>query len=281
MNALTQHRHWIVGSLTFGVLTMAVLSALLLIATRLAHAQSGPYGVVSPTVLNFQAVVGQTSPTQRVSLKNTGNSKLIISNISISEYFALPINHCSGGIKPGTRCNVYVTFTPGAVGTESGTLSFTDNASNSPQTVSLTGTGINSSPTETVLYNFTGSPDGAEPVTGLTSDGAGNLYGITSQGGDSFCDINPGYGCGTVFELSPNGSGGWNETVLYSFTGGTDGGFPEGSVIFDSVGNLYGIARAGGDFTCGAPYGCGVVFETQSLGNELDGNRPVQFYQRA
>ena len=100
--------------------------------------------------------------------------------------------------------------------------------------------------TETVLYNFTGGGDGGNPQSNLTFDGAGNLYGTTNGGGL--------FGYGTVFELSPNGSGGWNETLLYSFTGGTDGAFPSDTVILDSVGNLYGTA--GGGIT-----GWGVVFE--------------------
>jgi hypothetical protein len=62
--------------------------------------------------------------------------------------------------------------------------------------------------TETVLYNFTGGGDGGSPVSRLTSHGAGKFYGTTVAGG---------LGYGTVFELSSNGSGGWNETVLYSF----------------------------------------------------------------
>jgi len=102
-----------------------------------------------------------------------------------------------------------------------------------------------------VLYNFTGGGDGGGPQSSLTFDGAGNLYGTTSAGG---------LGYGTVFELSPNGNGGWNETVLYSFTGGTDGAYPEQSnVIFDGAGNLYGTAYGGGN-------GYGVVFELSPEG---------------
>jgi uncharacterized repeat protein (TIGR03803 family) len=101
--------------------------------------------------------------------------------------------------------------------------------------------------TEPLFYNFTGGSDGGEPNSSLTADGAGNFYGTTSVGG--------AFGVGTVFELSPNGSGGWNETVLYSFTGGADGANPTYSyVMFDSVGNLYGTAYRGG------MYGWGVVF---------------------
>ncbi len=70
----------------------------------------------------------------------------------------------------------------------------------------------------TILYNFTGGSDGSNPQSSLTFDSAGNLYGTTFSGGL--------FGYGTVFELSPNGNGGWNETVLYSFTGGGGRGVP-------------------------------------------------------
>jgi len=111
-------------------------------------------------------------------------------------------------------------------------------------------------PTETVLYNFTGGSDGGGPNSRLTSDGAGNFYGTTQYGGAS--------GQGTVFELSPNGRGGWNEAVLYSLCSApscTDGADPVDSpVIFDSAGNLYGTASGGG------AYGNGVVFELSPVG---------------
>jgi uncharacterized repeat protein (TIGR03803 family) len=118
--------------------------------------------------------------------------------------------------------------------------------------------------TETVLYSFAGSPDGATPQSSLTPDGKGNFYGTTQQGGGEH------EGLGTVFELSPNGNGGWNETVLYSFCaeGGfscTDGALPNGNLVFDSAGNLYGTASEGGS-TCGVSEGCGVVFELSPVG---------------
>ena len=73
--------------------------------------------------------------------------------------------------------------------------------------------------TEILLHSFCPSgsncTDGANPSGRLTSDGAGNFYGTTPNG--------VVWGAGTVFELSPNGSGGWNETVLHSFTGGRTG----------------------------------------------------------
>ena len=101
--------------------------------------------------------------------------------------------------------------------------------------------------TQTVLYSFTGSGDGANPVDGLVQDAAGNLYGTASSGGAS--------AAGVVFKLAPNPDGSWTESVLYSFTGNADGASPLARLIFDKAGNLYGTATAGGT------RGAGVVFE--------------------
>jgi uncharacterized repeat protein (TIGR03803 family) len=113
----------------------------------------------------------------------------------------------------------------------------------------------------TVLYAFQGGTDGGLPY-GLVGNVTGNLYGITTDGGNSGCG---GYGtCGTIYELNSTG-----KHVLYSFTGGTDGGTPI-SVISDNEGNLYGMTEVGGDLSCqpdgtnGA--GCGVVFELTAGG---------------
>jgi uncharacterized repeat protein (TIGR03803 family) len=101
---------------------------------------------------------------------------------------------------------------------------------------------------ETVLYSFAGDPDAGEPVYGnLLMDKSGNLYG-TTEGGGSF-------NRGSVWELSANGT----ETVLYSFTGGKDGGGSDGggadqSLVMDTKGNLYGTTEEGG-------VGVGVVFK--------------------
>jgi len=115
--------------------------------------------------------------------------------------------------------------------------------------------------TETVLYNFTGGSDGANPQSRLTFDAAGNLYGTTLLGGIGTIDNN--LGNGVVFELSPNGGGGWNETVLHAFDGGLnvgpDGANPSGPVIFDSAGNLYGVTLYGGTDYYYCSYG--TIFE--------------------
>lgn len=114
---------------------------------------------------------------------------------------------------------------------------------------------------EKVLHTFRGN-DGASPEAEVIFDGAGNLYGTTSQGGVGNCSYRKTRtGCGIVFELTPNVNGEWTETVLYTFSGGNDGKFPHGGLIFDKLGNLYGTTIAGGSS------GAGVVFELSPLAN--------------
>ncbi len=96
--------------------------------------------------------------------------------------------------------------------------------------------------TLTVLHNFNGFPDGRMPEAGLTLDGAGNVYGTTTYGGDPDCDN--GAGCGTVFSLKHENRG-WILGVLQTFTG-INGLYPLGRVVFGPDGALYGTVAAGG-----------------------------------
>jgi hypothetical protein len=117
----------------------------------------------------------------------------------------------------------------------------------------------------TILYSFKGGKDGYLPFGDLVFDGAGNLYGATYFGGGKGTTCNPYYQyCGTVFELSPPKikGGKWTEKVLHSFAGGTDGANPNGALVLDSAGAVYGTTSAGGNENgeCGAG-GCGTVFE--------------------
>jgi len=107
---------------------------------------------------------------------------------------------------------------------------------------------------ETVLHKFS-LRDGFLPYGGLVLDSKGNLYGTTFAGG---ANCLPG-GCGTVYKLDKTGK----ETVLYSFTGGTDGDQPLAGLVRDEAGNLYGTAYNGGYTKTGLcfPSGCGVVFK--------------------
>jgi len=111
--------------------------------------------------------------------------------------------------------------------------------------------------TQSVIYSFLGpnNSDGAYPFGGLALDSKGNLYGTTYQGGAS--------SQGTVFELA-NSGGTWKETVLHTFDniGGDDGSYPEGGLVFDAGGNLYGTAYAGGKF------GDGIVFQLKPSGSK-------------
>lgn len=124
--------------------------------------------------------------------------------------------------------------------------------------------------TETILYVFGGHDlgDGDEPTGGLIRDAAGNLYGVTGYGGSGDCTLlGIAVACGTAYELSPPSrpGGSWTETVLYSFQGGEDGYLPQGDLVFDESGNLYGATMFGGGEgkNCNLYYGgnCGTIFE--------------------
>src|ERR1700722_18280865 len=104
--------------------------------------------------------------------------------------------------------------------------------------------------TERSLYSFTGGADGGRPAAGLTRDSAGNFYGTTQYGGAS--------NKGVVFKLDTTGT----ETVLHSFTGFADGGYPYAGLIQDSLGSLYGTTADGG------PSHHGVVFKLDTTGTE-------------
>lgn len=96
--------------------------------------------------------------------------------------------------------------------------------------------------TQSVLYSFLGTPDGANPTGGLIFDSTGNLYGTTTKGGYSnstFCFS----GCGVVFKLAPSADGKWSQTILHRFRD-TDGSTPYAAMVFDPEGNLYGTTGA-------------------------------------
>ena len=105
-------------------------------------------------------------------------------------------------------------------------------------------------PAETVIHSFRYFPQGAAPYATLIRDQSGNLYGTTNQGGV--------YAAGAVFVLAPSGA----YTVLYSFTGGSDGAHPYAGLIRDSAGNLYGTTFQGGSA------GAGVVYKLSPAGQE-------------
>jgi uncharacterized repeat protein (TIGR03803 family) len=105
---------------------------------------------------------------------------------------------------------------------------------------------------ESVLYRFKGTPDGSAPSGGLIMDAGGSLYGVTAAGGT--------LGCGTVFKLTPSGE----ESVLHSFcsNGQDDGIGPEGSLVMNGAGDLFGTTRLGGVM------GSGALFKVDPSGHE-------------
>jgi uncharacterized repeat protein (TIGR03803 family) len=164
------------------------------------------------------------------------------------------------------------TFTGGGDGSDSLGDLILDGAGNLYGTTFLGGRGgldgggvvfrmaTNHAGKETVLYSFTGTPDGQNPHAGVIRDAAGNLYGTTTNGGTRQW--------GTVFSLDKTGQ----ERVLYSFTGGARGGRTRGSgLVRDPAGNLYGTTFSGGTGSCadtGYGPGCGVVFKVTQAGGE-------------
>ncbi len=116
----------------------------------------------------------------------------------------------------------------------------------------------NGSWTETLVYQFTGQADGYYPLSGVILDQAGNLYG-TAQASFYLG------GWGSVFQLTPSGSG-WTENTLYDFQGGTDGKNIAAGLIFDAAGDLYGAAASGG------AGGGGTIYELSPLSGSWNFN---------
>jgi uncharacterized repeat protein (TIGR03803 family) len=115
---------------------------------------------------------------------------------------------------------------------------------------------------EKVLYNFPGVvSEGIFPHAGVVRDAAGNFYGTTHVGGITNGDFCSTLGCGTVFKVDKSGSA----TVLYQFSGlNGDGAAPEGGLVLDSAGNLYGTTGYGGNTF----FPAGTVFKVNPTGQE-------------
>lgn len=128
------------------------------------------------------------------------------------------------------------------------------------------GTVYRMSPTPTggwkfkTLYAFKGMPDAGFPFGGVILDSAGNLYGTTYFGGT--------FGMGAVYQLNESPFGTWQESVLYSFQGGTDGSLPTSTLVFSPSGRLYGTTTTGGRPTCD----CGTIFRLTPVGTSWKEN---------
>jgi len=106
------------------------------------------------------------------------------------------------------------------------------------------------------LHRFYENRDGRSPVGQLIRDSNHNLFGVAFGSGGVVG------GVGMVFELQLTKEGHWNETILHDFAGGTDGSYPEGGLVSDGNGHLYGTTSRGGTAACsGEQSWCGTVYE--------------------
>ena len=220
---------------------------------------AGPGATFSSPTLTFTAQVpGATSPAQSVTLTNTGTTNLVISTVTIggtnAGAFAKSSDTCTGAtLAPSHACAVAVTFTPAAPGNNSAHLTFADNASNSPQSVTLNGTG--SGPTVTLSPSslafsgqLTGTSSASQTVT-LTNTGTSALTvsGIAATGDFSqtnTCGSSVGANANCTITVTFNPTAGGNRTGTLSVSDNAAGS-PQG----------VGLTGAGQDFTFAAPSG--------------------------
>jgi hypothetical protein len=184
---------------------------------------ANPTVTLSNSTLGFgDQQIGITSPAQTVTLTNNQSIALNINSISVSGNFA-QTNTCGASLAANASCNIQVTFTPTATGTRSGMLTVKDNANSSPQTASLTGTGVVS-----VLALAPGSFSFAPQVAGTTSSAQSTT--VTNIGGTAFTissvvasgDYAQSNTCSGA-TLQPNGTCTINVTFSPSLTGSIAG----------------------------------------------------------
>lgn len=113
-------------------------------------------------------------------------------------------------------------------------------------TLNVGGLTLAAAQSETLMHNFTGSPDGSLPQRSGLLFYQSDYYGVTVQGGST--------NNGTVYSLFQDSNGAWQEELIYSFTGGNDGAWPMGTLIVDAAGNFYGATLAGGTANSGVVF---------------------------
>ncbi len=174
---------------------------------------AGPVDGLSPASLAFGSQpVGTASAAQTVNLSNTGNAALNIASLALSGTNASDFaqsSNCGSSVAAGAHCAISVTFTPAASGSRTASLSITDNASGSPQTVSLSGTGtvavVSLSPSSLAFANQSvGTPSAAQTLT-LSNTGNAPLsitsFAVTGTNASDFSQANT---CGSSVAAGSN-----------------------------------------------------------------------------
>jgi hypothetical protein len=200
-------------------------------------------------------------PDTVFELTPASNGEWKYTTLYTAPVFPATLIHLSGGVILDAAGNLYGETTADALAP-----ALAQGGNGGAGTVFKLTRGSNGAWLATVLHRFTWA-DGAGPKAGLVFDAAGNLYGTTEGGGASFIGFgfgNTGYG--TVFKLTRGPNGTWSETVLHSFDNKQSdyGFFPQGRVVLDAAGNVYGVTKTGGPGGVGTS---GTVFKLSQNAN--------------
>jgi sugar lactone lactonase YvrE len=215
-----------IGSAT-GTLTFTDSAASSPQTVTLSGTGSTPITLSSNSLNLGTVVVGSTSAVRTVSLTNRETAALNFAGVAASAGFAVASNTCGASIAGGATCTVAVTFSPTAVGAATGTLTFTDDAANSPQTVSLSGTGtapVTLSSSSLYLGTVTvGSTSGARTVTLTNHQKASlNFTSIAASAGFAVASntcgasIAAGANCTVGVTFSPTAAGDATGTLIFT-----------------------------------------------------------------
>ena len=219
-------------------------------------------GFSQPSLSFGNQNVGTPSVSQQVTLSNTGNAPLTISSIATTQSGFSQTNSCGPGLAAGASCQINVTFTPSSPGTVNASLTVMDNASDSPESVSLTGTGLGpivtlSQPGLSFGNQLLGTPSAAQQLT-LSNTGNAPLTIssiATTQG--SFSQTN---NCGTALAAS------FNCTMNVTFTPSSLGTVNASLTITD---NASGSPQTGGLSGTGIAPAVSLSGSSLSFGNQL------------
>jgi hypothetical protein len=250
----------------------------------LLQLSTGPVAAVAPSSLTFSNQnLGTTSAAQPVTLSNKGNAALGITSITTSADFG-ETHNCAGSVAAGGSCTINVTFSPTANGSLTGTLTITDNASNSPQMVTLTGTGTgpavslsfslltfsaqtvtNSSSAQTVtLSNTGGAPLALSSITASGDFSQTNTCGTT---------VSQGANCTISVTFKPTAAGTRTGSVSISDNAPDS---PQ-SIALSGTGQDFSVAPPSGSSTSATvPPGQPATY-TLSVGGEAGFNQSVSF----